>query len=124
MKPPTLFRRRADPVTLSIVRSGVLENVDDWGYEDREQLVRELKRYMGLYALDYMIWITIWVMLGTLAGMGICLLFGVSPNIPDPTFYLAVLVIAYFTSLATSAHILENYQRVLETIKVGEHGGY
>ena len=114
MIPFYFFRKEVKAPVASFFYSGILDDVDYWGFVDRREIAGELEAYGKRYALDWALTASLFVFLGVLIDIAFCFFSGI---VCDLTVYWNVpliILLTYLLSYWGIKELVDGYVKALD----------
>ena len=113
--PFRVFRSRVpDPGNL-ILKSGLVDDLDEWQIADRWDMMKAIDRYAKAYALDMVLLTLAAVTMGMIIGVLLSIMTGYEFDLYQAVFDLIMLsALVYCISLGAVNHTVQLYRSALE----------
>ena len=113
--PFRVFRSRVpDPGNL-ILKSGLVDDLDEWQIADRWDMMKAIDRYGKAYALDMALLTLAAVSMGMVLGVLLSIMMGYDFDLYKAVFDLVLLsALVYCISLGAVLHTVQLYRSALE----------
>ena len=113
--PPRVFRSRVPAPDNVIVKSGVVDDLDEWSIADRYEMAKVMEQYGRAYAQDWALTILFVVLIASLIGAIINFVAGYETDMYDvvSALFFAPMICLLIVRCAT-AHIVNQYRKALE----------
>lgn len=113
--PPRVFRSRVPAPDNVIVKSGIVDDLDEWSIADRYEIAKVMENYGKAYAQDWSLMMVFVVLIASLIGAIINFVAGYETDMYDVVWGLIFIpFVSLWLIRCATAHIVDQYRKALE----------
>ena len=113
--PPRVFRSRVPAPDNVIVKSGIVDDLDEWSIADRYEIAKVMENYGKAYAQDCAVLMVFVVLIASLIGAIINFVAGYETDMYDVVWGLLFIpLITMCLIRGATVHIVNQYRKALE----------